>query len=280
MSHLYFSASQEHLLPPAPEESVPGLFVEGVEVKDNASAAYKQFQDSIYSQFAPAAHTLFHEAQMIDLSGTPELTMEATPIPAHSPMSPATYGNVYSYPAAYYFNHMISPAASAGLGITFGNEKLSSTVLNRPIDGSLHLQPVMNQVQSNFSFDMNALQTMSMPNSESEQKIFTCSFSDCKEEFTNSRSLRKHMNLHQLASMPYETEGKSFCCSSCSQKFRRLPDLQRHFKSVHSDAKPFVCPKGCGKSFSRKDALKRHLECKSNAPCAGLRRAGSIESFN
>jgi hypothetical protein len=49
-------------------------------------------------------------------------------------------------------------------------------------------------------------------------------------------------------------------CDSCGLSFVRGHDLKRH-KDTHSNAKPHICD--CGKSFSRKDALKRHIFLKS-----------------
>jgi uncharacterized Zn-finger protein len=52
------------------------------------------------------------------------------------------------------------------------------------------------------------------------------------------------------------TPNKSYKCSICDQLFSRNHDLKRH-QGIHTDFKPFNCY--CGKSFGRKDALKRHI---------------------
>ena len=49
-------------------------------------------------------------------------------------------------------------------------------------------------------------------------------------------------------------------CGICQAAFQRNHDLKRH-KDVHSDTKPYVCQ--CGRAFTRKDALKRHIFLKS-----------------
>lgn len=58
--------------------------------------------------------------------------------------------------------------------------------------------------------------------------------------------------------------GGSFVCEEvrggerCGQVFRRQWDLDRHIRSIHERRLP-ACPR-CGKTYSRVDALQRHLE--------------------
>lgn len=96
---------------------------------------------------------------------------------------------------------------------------------------------------------------------------FKCEF--CPKEFTRAQNLKTHMMLHYPSA--------SFPCTDCQSTFRRLPDLRRHYKSVHMADKQFMCPHGCGKAFSRRDALKRHLVEKSQGVCAALRLTNARE---
>ena len=59
---------------------------------------------------------------------------------------------------------------------------------------------------------------------------------------------------------PSGTQARPHVCDNCGLAFVRGHDLKRH-RDTHSNAKPHICE--CGKSFSRKDALKRHIFLKS-----------------
>jgi len=52
-------------------------------------------------------------------------------------------------------------------------------------------------------------------------------------------------------------EDRPFICDLCSLAFQRQHDLKRH-RDTHKGEKPHMCNGGCGKTFTRKDALKRH----------------------
>ncbi|KAJ3384889.1 hypothetical protein HDU84_002594 [Entophlyctis sp. JEL0112] len=47
-------------------------------------------------------------------------------------------------------------------------------------------------------------------------------------------------------------------CSICFNRFLRRQDLSRH-EATHSRTRIYVCPRKCGSSFARSDALTRHV---------------------
>lgn len=83
-----------------------------------------------------------------------------------------------------------------------------------------------------------------------ETKKYICNFKECGKVFQRKYNIRSHIQTH-LCDRPYEC---SF--SSCHKRFVRQHDLHRHEK-IHQTNK-FSCE--CGKSFSRIDALRRHIE--------------------
>lgn len=69
-------------------------------------------------------------------------------------------------------------------------------------------------------------------------------------------------DMSMSSSPPFSSEyamslPRAFGCDMCSLSFHRQHDLKRHEKT-HSGSKPYTCNGGCGKTFTRKDALKRH----------------------
>jgi hypothetical protein len=65
---------------------------------------------------------------------------------------------------------------------------------------------------------------------------------------------------HTTKSASSANQPRPHVCELCGLAFVRGHDLKRH-KDTHTNSKPHVCE--CGKSFSRKDALKRHVYLKS-----------------
>ncbi|KAI9258775.1 hypothetical protein BDA99DRAFT_440426 [Phascolomyces articulosus] len=46
----------------------------------------------------------------------------------------------------------------------------------------------------------------------------------------------------------------------CGKLFKRSEHVKRHYRSIHTKEKPFVCPYSeCKKRFSRSDNLNQHI---------------------
>jgi hypothetical protein len=90
-------------------------------------------------------------------------------------------------------------------------------------------------------------------------KLYQCSHSGCSRAFSRAFNLKVHEQTHE------ENRDRPFACEhpGCNKTFVRVHDLIRH-NGVHLDVKAFVCV-GCGKGFTRKDALRRHVG--SSAAC-------------
>ncbi|TGO26084.1 hypothetical protein BPAE_0066g00100 [Botrytis paeoniae] len=95
----------------------------------------------------------------------------------------------------------------------------------------------------------------------------------CSKTFTRGTTLREHARSH--------TNERPYICSTCSKGFSRRKDCRRH-ELLHANAKKFYCTSrnrpvvfktaddedfGCGRSFTRMDALKAHWNSLRGADC-------------
>ncbi|KAG4078396.1 hypothetical protein HA402_013106 [Bradysia odoriphaga] len=117
---------------------------------------------------------------------------------------------------------------------------------------NLFLKESSESLLSNLnSFDSDKNKNFSLDISHTDQdKIFVCTFNDCKKVYAKSAHLKAHLRRH-IGLKPY-------VCSwpNCTWKFSRSDELSRHRRS-HSGIKPYQCLY-CTKCFSRSDHLTKH----------------------
>ncbi|CAI6332799.1 unnamed protein product [Periconia digitata] len=93
---------------------------------------------------------------------------------------------------------------------------------------------------------------------------FQCTL--CPKRFTRAYNLRAHMRVH--------TDERPYVCSVCGMAFARHADRARH-EGLHSGERKFICrgslqdgsPWGCGRRFTRADALGRHFRSEAGRIC-------------
>ena len=87
----------------------------------------------------------------------------------------------------------------------------------------------------------------------------------CDKKFSNKQNLMRHekevhyarnVNVNYVEDL--DDAKYIIKCEHCELKCKRYSDLKRHVASIHSSSKSFQCL-SCEKSFSRKDALARHM---------------------
>ncbi|KAJ3007077.1 UNVERIFIED_CONTAM: hypothetical protein HDU68_003714 [Siphonaria sp. JEL0065] len=86
--------------------------------------------------------------------------------------------------------------------------------------------------------------------SGSSGKRYECD--QCNRTFSRLFNLKSHMQTHDAS------RTRSFLCDVCGVGFCRQQDLMRH-GTVHDKSRTLNCPACPGKTFSRKDALRRHI---------------------
>lgn len=86
-------------------------------------------------------------------------------------------------------------------------------------------------------------------------------FDDIKNVFLGGLSGTHTITKSTADEIIKTKNGKLFKCSICKRMFSSGHHLTRHKKCVHSNLKPYPCPK-CAKRFKRKDHVMQHLQKK------------------
>lgn len=134
------------------------------------------------------------------------------------------------------------------------NEQLPDKTVFCSESCNLFLKESSESLLSNLhSFDPEKNKNENFPpdvTNSDQDKLFVCSFNDCKKVYAKSAHLKAHIRRH-IGLKPY-------VCSwpNCTWKFSRSDELSRHRRS-HSGVKPYQCLY-CTKCFSRSDHLTKH----------------------
>ena len=89
-----------------------------------------------------------------------------------------------------------------------------------------------------------------------------CSWSGCGSELTTVQELVKHISEKHLDSGNPENLCLWKDCDRYEQPFHNRSSLNAHIRR-HTGERPFICKK-CQKSFSRSDALSKHVKTSHN----------------
>ncbi|KAF5393429.1 hypothetical protein D9757_000778 [Collybiopsis confluens] len=95
--------------------------------------------------------------------------------------------------------------------------------------------------------------TQSRPRSHSHSRMSPYDATPSASHYPPQVPLSPSTSMTQYTASP----SRPFACDLCSLSFNRQHDLKRH-RETHTGEKPYLCNGGCGKTFTRKDALKRH----------------------
>jgi len=144
-----------------------------------------------------------------------------------------------------------SPSSdSTALGGTGTNHYPSS-------NGVPRLPPILQVEKQQVTTSATQLASASRRRNEAH---FQCPVPGCGSTFTRRFNLRGHLRSH--------TEERPYVCEwpGCKKGFARQHDCKRHQALHTAKSQSNIC-QGCKKTFSRLDALNRHLRSEGGAEC-------------
>ncbi|KAJ7594289.1 hypothetical protein C8J56DRAFT_926385 [Mycena floridula] len=143
-----------------------------------------------------------------------------------------------------------SPEASSSQGGAGANHYPSS-------NGVPRLPPILQVEKVTVTTSATQLASASRRRNEAN---FVCPVPGCGSTFTRRFNLRGHLRSH--------TEERPYICEwpGCKKGFARQHDCKRHQALHTAKSQANIC-RGCQKTFSRLDALNRHLRSDGGADC-------------
>ncbi|KAF9454010.1 hypothetical protein P691DRAFT_657247 [Macrolepiota fuliginosa MF-IS2] len=190
----------------------------------------------------------------------------------HSPTSDGGYSSPY-YPQNSSYNHSSPPSAGYNVYSPAPGQASDDSVT---LYGQRHSHhPQIHRPQSTHPY--------STTYSQSQPPNHSQSYAYSHHSSLGQTRARSHSQAHPYIAPPtnatYQSQyppqiplspasptspsqypaspSRPFACDLCTLSFNRQHDLKRH-RETHTGEKPYFCNGGCGKTFTRKDALKRH----------------------
>ncbi|KAH7888513.1 hypothetical protein F5I97DRAFT_1853203 [Phlebopus sp. FC_14] len=177
------------------------------------------------------------------------------PIPSTQSQLPSLPQASHDHKEAYY-----SPSAAElyNQAIASSSAAAADASAHYPSPSSITRLPPILQVEKK-QVTTSATQAASASRRRNEAH-FVCPVPGCGSTFTRRFNLRGHLRSH--------TEERPYVCEypDCKKGFARQHDCKRHQALHASRSQSNIC-QGCRKTFSRLDALNRHLRSEGGAEC-------------
>ncbi|KAF9070319.1 hypothetical protein BDP27DRAFT_1402031 [Rhodocollybia butyracea] len=175
-------------------------------------------------------------------------------------------------------------AVTAGAKPDTNTAETTSSALQE-ISALIQVLGVLSGIQIGIAVSATGTET----DADTDTRVYPCMVPSCTKTFARSASLDAHertchqtqppttqpplpsaaqTNSTNLPTSSTPTSSRPHACPHppCTASFLRNHDLKRHIKVTH-ERKSFICggTGGCGKTFSRRDAIKRHRDASAAA---------------
>ncbi|KAK2464246.1 hypothetical protein APHAL10511_003703 [Amanita phalloides] len=169
----------------------------------------------------------------------------------------------------YTRSREVSVAPSPTSGELNGHQPGGAGANHYPSSGGVPRLPPILQVER-LQVTTSATQMASASRRRNEAH-FLCPVPGCGSTFTRRFNLRGHLRSH--------TEERPYVCDwpGCKKGFARQHDCKRHQALHTAKSQANIC-QGCKKTFSRLDALNRHLRSDNGAECRALTQKSIAEA--